>query len=203
MNCWYVEMFCLHSCESVYSGEMLPVKGVKRWRDCVIIVLCICVWVSVCCLRTVILLSPCHLTLNATSPSPPSICPSCCHKVWQGGLEPETCARRSVCVCVFVVFTHDPHFFQHRAPRRMGGFQVMCASVCVSVSLQRYHLCSAESRLPVDYRCHHLRGMQLSLSCSSFWSLKCDRDTNTQSGICRAGLVVREDAILDPFWGMK
>lgn len=39
----------------------------------------------------------------------------------------------------------------------------MCASVCVSVSLQPCHLRSAASRLPVDYRCHHLRGMQPSL----------------------------------------
>lgn len=56
----------VHFCESVYADEMLPVKGVKGLCDyCFATAVCVCV----CCLRTVILLSPCHLTLNVTSPS--------------------------------------------------------------------------------------------------------------------------------------
>lgn len=67
-------------------------------------------------------------------------------------------------------------FFLNAGPRgEREVFQVMCGSVCQCVTPNPRH----ESRLPVDYRCHHLRGMQLTLilSCSLvFLSLKCGDD---------------------------
>lgn len=113
------------------------------------------------CLRTVILLSPCHLTLNATSPSfylSIMLSQSLTGRI--RAVHAEICA--CVCGCgktAFVVFTLDPHFLSAQGLRRVEGFQVMC----VSVLLQPCHPRSAESRLPVDYRCHHLSEIQLSL----------------------------------------
>lgn len=112
-------------------NEIFCVTSVSQWDDtrrgCEGIV-----WLlfCLCCVCVASGLSPCHLTLNATSPS------FCLSIMLSQSLTGRIRAGRRTALCTYggklsLCCLHPwPTFSSAQGLRRMGGFQVMCGSVC-------------------------------------------------------------------------
>lgn len=135
-----------------------------------------------CCLRSVILLSPCHLTLSTTSPA---LSLSLSIKLSRYLTARIRAADTKICAQLCVqqlwatlcsLYPWPTFFFLNIRPEangRVSGNVYQYLSVCHSNPVIYTRLIS---HCLVDYYRHYLRGMQLILSCPLFRSLKCNWD---------------------------
>lgn len=93
-----------------------------------------------CCLRSVILLSPCHLTLSTTSPALSlslSIKLSRYLTARIRAADTKICAQlcvQQLWVTLCSLYPWPTFFLKISGLRQMGGFQVMCISICQCVT---------------------------------------------------------------------